>query len=83
MQYIPQVIFLAALAFAVWFFAKNVKKLRRNILLGKDIDRKDQKSTRLNKMIRVALGQSKMVNRPVAFCTSWFMLVLSLLILKF
>lgn len=66
MQYLPQLIFLAALGFAVWFFAKNVKKLRRNILLGKDIDRKDNKSTRLNKMIRVALGQSKMVTRPIA-----------------
>ena len=66
MQYIPQIIFLAAFGFAVWFFAKNVKKLRRNILLGKDINRKDDKPTRLNKMIRVALGQSKMVTRPVA-----------------
>jgi len=66
MQYIPQLIFLAALGFAVWFFAKNVKKLRRNILLGKDIDRKDNKSQRLNKMIKVALGQSKMVTRPIA-----------------
>jgi len=66
MQYIPQIIFLVALGFAVWFFAKNVKKLRRNILLGKDINRKDDKSTRLNKMIRVALGQSKMVTRPIA-----------------
>ncbi len=66
MQYIPQIIFLAALGFAVWFFARNVKRLRRNILLGKDIDRTDNKPQRLKKMIRIALGQSKMVTRPIA-----------------
>lgn len=66
MQYIPQIIFLAALGFAIWFFARNVKRLRRNILLGKDIDRTDNKPKRLKKMIRIALGQSKMVTRPVA-----------------
>jgi heterodisulfide reductase subunit C len=66
MQFIPQILFLAALSFAVWFFARNVKRLRRNILLGKDINRTDEKPTRLKKMIRVALGQSKMVTRPIA-----------------
>jgi len=66
MEYIPQILFVAALAFSVWFFTRNVGRLRRNILLGKDIDKTDNKPVRLKKMIRVALGQSKMVTRPIA-----------------
>jgi len=34
--------------------------------LGKDLDRNDQRSVRWKNMIRVALGQSKMVSRPIA-----------------
>ena len=66
MQYLPQILFILALAFAIWFFVKNVKTLSRNVKLGKDVDRKDQKNLRFKKMMRVALGQSKMVKRPIA-----------------
>lgn len=66
MEFIPQILFVFALAAAIYFFAKNVSNLRRNILLGKDVNRKDQKKIRFNKMLRVALGQSKMVTRPIA-----------------
>lgn len=66
MQYLPQLLFILALGFSIWFFSKNVGRIRRNILLGKDVDKSDNKSVRLNKMIRVALGQSKMVTRPIA-----------------
>ncbi len=40
--------------------------LKRNILLGRDIDRSDQKKKRWLKMLRVSVGQSKMINRPIA-----------------
>ncbi|MCH8534700.1 MAG: (Fe-S)-binding protein [Flavobacteriaceae bacterium] len=66
MQYLPQLLFIAALAFAIYFFANNVRKLKRNIDLGKDVDRKDNKKIRFNQMLRVALGQSKMVTKPIA-----------------
>ena len=66
MQYLPQIIFLLAFSAAVLFFVKNAKQLRRNILLGKDVERKDKKQERFKKMMRVALGQSKMVTRPIA-----------------
>lgn len=66
MQFIPQILFIIALTAAVVFFTKNVKRLRRNILLGKDVERKDKKDIRFKKMMRVALGQSKMVKRPIA-----------------
>ncbi|MGM0635184.1 MAG: 4Fe-4S dicluster domain-containing protein [Bacteroidota bacterium] len=66
MEYLPQILFVAIFAYAVFFFIRNVKRLRRNIKLGKEINRTDRKSERLNKMIRIALGQQKMVVRPVA-----------------
>lgn len=66
MQFIPNVIFAIILGFGIYFFANNVKKLLRNIKLGKDIDRSDQKPERWKNMIRIALGQSKMVRRPVS-----------------
>lgn len=49
---------------SVVFFAMNVKKLRRNIFLGRELKIDDNKSERWATMFRVALGQSKMVARP-------------------
>lgn len=66
MQYIPNVLFLIALAAGVGFFVRNIRKLTRNIKLGRDVDRSDNKSARWKNMARVALGQSKMVSRPIA-----------------
>ena len=48
------------------FFAKNVGRIKRNIYLGKSIDRTDQPKERWGNMARIALGQSKMVKRPIA-----------------
>lgn len=50
----------------VGFFIINARKVRRNILLGKPLYRNDRKPERINTLIRVALGQSKMVTRPVS-----------------
>lgn len=66
MQYIPNIIFLVALIAAGGLFAKNAGRIYRNIMLGRKIDRTDRPSDRLNTMLRVAFGQSKMVVRPVA-----------------
>ena len=63
---IGQFIFIIILAAAVYLFGKNVAKVRRNILLGKDTDRSDNPAARWRIMAKVALGQSKMVKRPVA-----------------
>ena len=66
MQYIPNILFVAILIVGIGYFAKNVGKLRRNILLGKDTNVSDDKPTRWRNMLRIAFGQSKMVVRPVA-----------------
>ena len=66
MQYIPNILFLIALVLGVGFFAKNVKKLLRNINLGREVDRSDNKPQRWKNMAKIALGQYKMVKRPVS-----------------
>jgi len=66
MQYLPNIFFAVLLAIGIVFFTKNIKKLIRNIKLGKSIDRSDQTKLRWKNMAYIALGQSKMVRRPVA-----------------
>jgi heterodisulfide reductase subunit C len=66
MQWLSQIIFALCLGVAVWFFAGRVKFIRRNILLGRDIDLSDNPAARWKQMLLVAIGQSKMVVRPVA-----------------
>ena len=66
MNYLPNIIFAIALILGFGYFAKNVKKLVRNIKLGHDVDVSDNKSQRWRNMAMIALGQSKMVKRPIA-----------------
>lgn len=60
------IVFCVALVLAGLLFAKNVRTIIANIKLGKNLDRSDRKGERFSLMVRVALGQSKMVVRPVA-----------------
>jgi heterodisulfide reductase subunit C len=66
MEYLPNILFAIVLIVGIGFFSKNVKKLSRNIKLGKDVDVSDNKSQRWKNMVRIALGQTKMVVRPIA-----------------
>ncbi|MGB0880055.1 MAG: Fe-S oxidoreductase, partial [Polaribacter sp.] len=66
MHYLPNIFFALALIIGIGFFVMNVRKLIRNIKLGKDIDRSDQKSARWKNMLKIALGQYKMVKRPIS-----------------
>jgi len=66
MEYISQILFLIMIAVGFGLFGRGIGKIRRNILLGRDVDRSDNSSLRMSTMIRVAFGQSKMVVRPIA-----------------
>ncbi len=66
MEYIPNILFAIVLILGIGYFVKNVKKLSRNIKLGKDLDASDNKPQRWKNMAYIALGQSKMVKRPIA-----------------
>jgi len=62
---ISQILFIAICIAAIALFSINLKKIIRNIRLGRDADRSDQPQKRLMTMLRVAFGQSKMVKRPI------------------
>ena len=66
MSFIPNILFAIILFLGIGYFVRNVKKLRRNINLGQEIDVSDNRSQRWKNMTRIALGQSKMNRRPVA-----------------
>jgi heterodisulfide reductase subunit C len=66
MQYLPNIIFLIVLAAGIGYFTKNIRKVIRNIKLGMEVDASDHKKERWSNVFRIALGQSKMVVRPVA-----------------
>lgn len=65
MQYLPNVIFTVLLGIGIGFFSRNIGFLVRNIKLGKEVDVSDNKPLRWKNMARIALGQTKMVVRPI------------------
>ena len=65
-EILPNIIFTFLLIFSLGFFAGNIKKLITVINLGKPVNRSDNPLKRLSNMIRVALGQSKMVSKPIS-----------------
>lgn len=66
MAYLPNIIFAIILIYAILFFSKNIRTIVRNINRGKPIDRSDQPAKRWGNVFRIALGQSKMVDRPIS-----------------
>nr|WP_198999541.1 (Fe-S)-binding protein [Flavobacterium sp. ASV13] len=66
MGYLDNILFAILLIIGFGFFAASVKKIIRNINLGVDVNRKDNSKARWKNMAMIALGQSKMVRRPVA-----------------
>lgn len=61
-----QIIFLVIALASIAFFSKNIRKIIRNIKLGRDTNRSDRPLERLVTMLKVAFGQSKMGKRPLA-----------------
>ena len=66
MGYLDNILFAIILCLGFGFFAVNIQKIIRNIKLGRDINRSDNPSARWGNMALIALGQSKMVKRPIA-----------------
>lgn len=67
MEYIAQVAFIALAAFGIYWFSRNILKIRRNILLGKEEKLNDRSGERWKNLLLMAVGQKKMFrNVPVA-----------------
>jgi heterodisulfide reductase subunit C len=65
MQFVPQILFLAITILSILLFIRNVKKIRRNILLGREIDLGDNEAERWKNVFLLALGQKKMFKYPL------------------
>lgn len=63
---VSQIIFILVLAIAIISFWLAVNRISKNIHLGRPLDRTDNPSERWKTMLMVAIGQSKMVKRPLA-----------------
>ena len=62
---ISSILFLLLLIGGSFWFARNAMKVRSNILLGRPLERSDNKKERLKTMLLVAFGQKKMFTRPL------------------
>lgn len=65
MHLVSIIAFVLIFGAAVTLFVINIRKILRNINLGKDQVINDNKPARWRQMVLVALGQSKMVARPI------------------
>ena len=72
MEYLSSIVF-GVLAFgALGYFTSAVLKIRRNIRLGRDVNRSDNKGQRWKTMLLVAFGQQKMFKRPIPALMHFF-----------
>ena len=58
---VSQILFIAVTIAAIALFSYNLKKIIRNIRIGKAANRSDQPHRRFMTMLKVALGQTKML----------------------
>src|SRR6187402_1407935 len=72
MQIVQQILFVLISIISIWFFAKKVKEIRRNIKLGRDEDFSDNKSQRWKNVLLLAFGQKKMFKNPLVAVLHFF-----------
>ncbi len=72
MQIAQQILFILICIAAVWFFAKKIKEIRRNINLGREEDISDNKSQRWRNLLLLAFGQKKMFRNPLVAVLHFF-----------
>ena len=65
MVLLQQIVFTLAAITAIWWFGKNIGRIRRNILLGKEEDYTDHPSARWRNLLLLAFGQKKMFRNPL------------------
>ncbi len=63
MIYLQQIAFVLVIAVAAYFLIRRIRRIRANIMLGKEEDYSDHKPERWKTMLLVAFGQKKMFKR--------------------
>ena len=64
MSYLPSVIFIVIASLGFGLFIRNILRIKRNILLGKDEDLSNNPAQRWRNLVLLALGQKKMFRNP-------------------
>lgn len=59
-----QILFIIIISTAIWFFYKNINNIKRNILLGRNIEIEGSKDERWKRVLLLAFGQKKMFKYP-------------------
>ena len=72
MQMIQQIIFILVSGAAIWLFSRNILRIRKNILLGKDENYSDHPGKRWKNLLLLAFGQKKMFRNPLVAILHFF-----------
>lgn len=60
---LENIIFLLVAAAGIGLFVWQIRKIRKNVLMGRDVELADNPAERINKTLLVAFGQQKMFKR--------------------
>jgi heterodisulfide reductase subunit C len=72
MHLVQQMAFILMAAAAIWLFSRNILRIRKNILLGKEEDFSDQPGKRWKNLLLLAFGQKKMFRNPLVAVLHFF-----------
>jgi heterodisulfide reductase subunit C len=72
MQLVQQIAFILISGAAIWLFGRNILRIRKNILLGRDEDFSDQPGKRWKNLLLLAFGQKKMFRNPLVAVLHFF-----------
>ncbi|WP_299251051.1 (Fe-S)-binding protein [uncultured Cytophaga sp.] len=75
MHLVAQIVFAILLGIAAVGIYLSISRIRKNILLGRDEDRSDNKMLRIKNMVLLALGQKKMFKKPLPAILHFFVYV--------
>lgn len=72
MHIIQQILFIILAVAAIWLFSRNIKNIRENILLGREVAIDDNKAERWRRVLLIAFGQKKMFKYPMVAVLHFF-----------
>jgi heterodisulfide reductase subunit C len=72
MLLVQQIAFILLSVTAIWLFARNAMRIRKNILLGKEENYSDQSGRRWKNVLLLAFGQKKMFRNPMVAILHFF-----------
>jgi heterodisulfide reductase subunit C len=72
MHLVQQIVFILLSVTAIWLFSRNAVRIRKNILLGKDENYRDQPGKRWRNLLLLAFGQKKMFRNPLVAILHFF-----------